>query len=102
MYRHTASDFSGAVAVSSWQTATSFNDTSATASILYWYWVKAATSADPDIPASILHDVRDRRASELDRLARVERVANEALRFGIEPIDPGPRPYPERVRGVFE
>ena len=41
VYRNTTSSSAGASTISSWQSSTSFNDTTATPEVTYYYWVKA-------------------------------------------------------------
>ena len=45
IYRSTSSDTRSAVILGSWQTTTSYDDTSARPGVMYYYWVKAATSS---------------------------------------------------------
>ncbi|MCK4342067.1 MAG: hypothetical protein KAY37_10130 [Phycisphaerae bacterium] len=45
VYRHTSNNSGSATAVSNWQTGTSYNDSSATPGMTFYYWVKAATSS---------------------------------------------------------
>ena len=45
VYRNTTNSTTGATALSSWQTNTSYSDSSATPGVMYYYWVKAATSS---------------------------------------------------------
>ena len=45
VYRGTSSSSSYATALGSWQTSTTYDDTSAVAGTTYYYWVKAATSS---------------------------------------------------------
>jgi hypothetical protein len=44
VYRNTSSSTSGATAISSWQSGTSFNDYNVSSGITYYYWVKAQNS----------------------------------------------------------
>jgi len=46
VYRNTSNNSSTATALSSWQTPTNYNDASAVANTVYYYWVKAATDAN--------------------------------------------------------
>ncbi|GAK57195.1 fibronectin type III domain protein [Candidatus Vecturithrix granuli] len=45
VYRNTTNSTTGATALGSWQTNTSYSDSSATPGVTYYYWVKAATSS---------------------------------------------------------
>jgi hypothetical protein len=46
VYRNTSNNSSTATALGSWQTSTTYNDLSATVSITYYYWVKAASDVN--------------------------------------------------------
>lgn len=45
VYRSTTSSSSNAVALGGWQTAMNYNDYTAVANVVYYYWVKAATNS---------------------------------------------------------
>jgi fibronectin type 3 domain-containing protein len=52
VYRNTSSSSSGAVAITSWTTAAEYYDSTATAGITYYYWVKTAIDGSGTRPSS--------------------------------------------------